>query len=132
MTYAEQRGKEKFNWWEALSDEPKNAHDWMILKLRAESWTTCACGSQCDIIPRGLAGEPLDMDLRMLGIRFYQAVSVRNRIGATRILSEIERRSTQLIYEINAENKRKQLESVKRSYLHTLKAKAIKFFNIWG
>jgi hypothetical protein len=79
---------------------------------KSENWITCACGNQCDIIPRNGNGKPDDPLLLELGIRFFGAIRamlddegedfVAAREYAKKILMDIEKRSAELIAEIQA------------------------------
>jgi hypothetical protein len=63
----------------------------------ASKWTTCACGNQCDIIPRTVDGRPIDATLTHLGILFPRTIEDGNYDGALSILDQIEARSAVLI-----------------------------------
>lgn len=103
-TYAELNETEPFNWFEALNAKDI---DWVELGNKASSWVTCACGNQCDIIPRKYNGQPADTILAALGGRdgFYGAVKNKNRIDALYYLEAIEQRSAFLINKINNDGK---------------------------
>lgn len=72
LTYAVSKGVDYFDWNEFLSQpcEEMGTISYEILK-KSGSWVTCACGSQCDIIPRDEIGKPLDDNLNELGSRFH-------------------------------------------------------------
>ncbi len=70
--------------------------------LYSESWITCACGNQCNVIPRNWTGMPEDEMLTHLGIQFHACIEARDYKEATFILRDIESRSAELIAEINA------------------------------
>ena len=96
-TYSETQGKQPFNWYEALNqDKP----DWKMLKKLAGKWVTCACGNQCDVIPRNEYGMPKDVELRKVGGIFYTQIYCRNAEEALSILNKIEIRSSEIIDEI--------------------------------
>jgi len=78
----------------------------------AASWVTCACGNQCDKIPRD-GGEPRDSMLFKLGTQFYTYVSGENWLVATATLRLIEARSSKLLAEIEAKEKAEILLSLK-------------------
>jgi len=103
-TYAETQGKTPFNWYTELQKridtrrrDPDIRLEWM-----AQDWVTCACGRQCDVIPRDKDGSPLDSKLRSLGCYFYCDIRGRDWRTAQKTLSEIESRSAILIAEEQA------------------------------
>ena len=63
----------------------------------AQSWTTCACGNMCDIIPRDEWGAPLDDELRTLGVLFPTYIHGEQYDAAINTLDKIEKRSATLI-----------------------------------
>ncbi len=99
-TYSEKKGYKPFNWYEALNAKHI---DWDGLSYKASSWTTCACGNQCDVIPRDDFGMPYDITLQNLGgpAGFYGAILKRDKEGALNTLDLIEKRSAFLIQQIN-------------------------------
>jgi len=99
-TFSESRGHKPFNWYEALNAEHI---DWDNLSLKASSWITCACGNQCDVIPRDAFGMPHDITLQKLGglNGFYGSILYRDKEGALNTLVLIEKRSAYLIQQIN-------------------------------
>lgn len=99
-SYTEELGNELFDWNVELN-RPENKIDWDKLVVRADCWTTCACGSQCSVIPRFTSGKPKDSFLSDLGKAFYRSIRDRNVEKSKSILSEIEIRSAFLINEIN-------------------------------
>lgn len=99
-TYAEARNEKPFDWNEFLNQEEISYQDWRAALDKAAEWTTCACGNQCDIIPREEDGTPMDLELMILGIDFVDEVSLRNKEGAKAVLASIEKRSAELIAEI--------------------------------
>lgn len=103
-TYAETRGEEPFDWWDAL-DNPGKYDD---LSANAGSWVTCACGNQCRVIPRHTGfmavGEPKDRTLKILGFDFLDQVTDRDYTAAKQTLRKIEARSVELIAEIKSAN----------------------------
>lgn len=98
-TYAESIGDRSFNWFKALSAPKITRVEWKLLHGKASSWTTCACGNQCAILPRDDDGGPDDDRLYYLGITFYVRVRRRDRAGAIETLHAIEKRSAFLIAE---------------------------------
>ncbi len=117
-TYSEASGEEPFNWNIALAKHCReiNLEDSNKLKELASSWVTCACGNQCDVIPRyGDTGRPKDERLSILGERFHHRAiypmcreiehsnfetADRYRLIAIDILKEIEERSLGIIIEM--------------------------------
>lgn len=99
-TYAEENEEEPFDWNEWLEDAMQGKHsfaDWEEANELAEDWVTCACGSQCAVIPRTKEGNPLDLKLMMLGVKFSYLISQQDYYGAKETLAAIERRSTQIL-----------------------------------
>lgn len=106
VTYAESIGEKPFDWWDALNN-PEKYKDVDLLDLSGE-WVTCACGNQCDVIPRSEDGQPVDNELLDLGYRFHNHIKDQSWDYAKVILSQIEERSAFLIAEIKQEKKRKK------------------------
>lgn len=124
MTYAEKEGKAPFDWNAFLAkpiDEYK-ASELYEAKNLAGDWVTCACGNQCDIIPRHsgkdgyTSGVPIDKELQSLGQEFYEKISAIYyatynltakviQVQAVVTLHKIEKRSSELIAEILNQNK---------------------------
>jgi hypothetical protein len=71
--YTETKNRAPFDWNAALSKDCKdmNLREAGQLKKRSESWVTCACGNQCEIIPREKDGTPLNKKLDKLGVKFH-------------------------------------------------------------
>ena len=120
--------------WNALLAVPyEKQNEGVIANATRHSvqWTTCACGAQCHIIPRGEdEGEPLDDILYLRGSEFHarivemQNAFVRNdrsvfeeaRQEAIQTLRVIEKRSTILIRRIRARKaKKKQCPTTKQN-----------------
>lgn len=102
-TYSEHAGKEPFNWRIALSVPDISDYEWAKLSTRSQSWTTCACGNQCYIIPRRTDNAaPIDKVLSLLGGNegFHGAIKDKNAKLALVFLDMIEKRSSELIQEI--------------------------------
>jgi hypothetical protein len=113
-TYTEALGEKPFDWNKALSAKFGKMTISKLDKMqdKAASWVTCACGNQCDVIPRFPGGRPVDGKLAEDGDRFTIAVAnlrlaktvfIENAIGeqfrhdAIVILDRIEKRSAVLI-----------------------------------
>lgn len=63
----------------------------------ASSWPDCACGEQNPFIPRKADGEPLDPELRELGVAFALAVKDNDFKGARTALEAVEVRAQVVI-----------------------------------
>lgn len=102
QTYAEMNGENTFNWNEFLNRPKKEifGYEWDDASSLASSWVTCACGNQCDILPRNREGAPTDGILSHLGIKFMVKIDNRQRKKALEVLQKIEERSTLLIREL--------------------------------
>lgn len=100
-TYNEVKNEKPVNWYEELN---KENIDWEKLLNLSHSWVTCACGNQCDIIPRREDGAPKDIALKHLGYNFFYAVADKNKEKCLEILNRIEKRSSELINYIQNEN----------------------------
>lgn len=102
-TYAETQGKPPFNWKAFLSNPPAlwSTEHGAAARL-SESWVTCACGNQCDIIPRNDGNAPEDAELYALGMQFTGAVAGGFWFEARTTLAAIERRSAELIATLTA------------------------------
>lgn len=110
-TYAESCGYSKLNWFKELdlliAGKPSK-YSYTELTSRANSWTTCACGNQCSIIPRNSSnGEPKDSILKRLGYLFNNQVESEQWEDARDTLVNIEHRSAILIEEISKGNREK-------------------------
>ena len=102
QTYAETKGVKPFDWKIELEKciETKLESTYN-LTIEANRWITCACGNQCDIIPREKNGAPKDEFLASEGVDFYNYVSLGLWGKALETLDKIEQRSNELIKEIN-------------------------------
>ncbi len=96
-SYAESVGHPAFDWWHALNNPTEYEHEELCAK--AAEWTTCACGTQCAIIPRYNRGVPVDYDLFHDGVAFFSTVQNKYYNHAQIILTRIEARSARLIAE---------------------------------
>lgn len=97
-TYTEINNNKPINWYEELN---KATINWKALKRLSGNWITCACGNQCNIIPRS-HGAPVDDELKYLGLYFHEAIEECNITQALSILNQIEKRSAYLINEIKS------------------------------
>ncbi len=78
--YSQKELDEPFDWSAFLQKTeftPKETEDAFFL---SGSWVTCACGNQCDVIPRDFKGEPEDCALHELGMVFYRHIRGMNII----------------------------------------------------
>lgn len=103
-TYAESEGKEPFDWSEFLNKENITEEEWTNAYLLSNEWVTCACGNQCDLIPRNDDGIPKDLELNLLGCFFHNHIASRRIDDAKQTLKAIEKRSAYLIDELNKNN----------------------------
>lgn len=105
-TYSQSQGKEIFDWNKFLEKDNYEFDEIIEAWRKATSWVTCACGNQCDIIPRNKNGAPDDEILFNLGLRFENQIWLMKnskifKDNAIRTLKMIEKRSQFLINEIN-------------------------------
>jgi hypothetical protein len=100
QSYNEAAGNPPFDW-KAAIECAETDDQWKNLAIMAKSWTTCACGNQCDVIPRFPDGEPVDEELSIYGVSFMRAIKIKNKRISLRILETIEIRSNYLITQIN-------------------------------
>lgn len=100
-TYSETAGKPAFDWHDALKNPRKYSH--AMLSELAGNWVTCACGNQCDVIPRFGAGAPMDRELYDLGSEFSCEVDSKLWEDAEETLTKIERRSLEFIAALRTE-----------------------------
>ncbi len=105
-THAQASGKRPFDWNKFLNKKKFTFRDWSRAIDRAESWATCACGNQCDIIPRSNCGGPIDKNLYALGMQFMNSIKGGNIKASKRVLMAIEQRSAELIRKIKSKKKK--------------------------
>jgi hypothetical protein len=99
-TYAERRSRKMINWNDVIENRINGTSDHYTthdLAQYAGSWVTCACGNQCEIIPRNGDGSPQDEELSDLGIDFSTYIGAEEWRLAKVTLSRIEARSKVLI-----------------------------------
>lgn len=124
-TFTEKKNRTPFDWRKALIEVKQTQRETLAnLRLKAGSWVTCACGNQCDIIPRLNSGEPLNYKLSNLGSSFYSDVSMMGtpsinpnlfevyRNHALRGLEEIETLSFTLINQIIFDKEFKRIAGI--------------------
>lgn len=75
-TFAESQNEQPFDWNRFLSKKSYSEQELIDAVHRSKSWTTCACGNQCFIIPRNSSdhNRPVDDKLKILGVEFYEAI----------------------------------------------------------
>tara|TARA_R110000850_G_scaffold49576_1_gene122203 strand:- start:1610 stop:1921 length:312 start_codon:yes stop_codon:yes gene_type:complete len=100
-TYTESKNETLFNWNKFLNQKEITEKEWSFAKDLSVDWVTCACGNQCDVIPRYGGGGPKDILLYNLGMSFTYAIDTKNIQYAKDTLHKIELRSSELINEIN-------------------------------
>lgn len=115
-TYSESQNRKPFDWKKFLSNSNITENQWGDAKLLARSWVTCACGNQCDIIPRDTDGSPKDEMLSELGgdQGFFKCIKEQDAKGALAILHLIETRSADLIAEERDKIRQKVQEGLER------------------
>ena len=75
-TYAETQGKAPFDWNAFLVKESYSYTEVEHAHYLSREWVTCACGNQCDIIPRNYQGMPEDKILQHYGKEFVKFLSL--------------------------------------------------------
>lgn len=98
-TFSEVNGKKPFDWNEFLNREYRSNQEWIEAIDLADDWVTCACGNQCDVIPR-VDGRPLDDELSSLGVIFSTLVRSRDIKRSLEALYWIEKRTAELLEEL--------------------------------
>jgi hypothetical protein len=98
ITFAQTQNQPPFDWHafldSAIAGKPVYIENARYL---ASKWVTCACGNQCAVIPRGWKGEPLDPELKEMGLHFFKDIECNQWERAKRTLSAIEARSTAIL-----------------------------------
>lgn len=84
-------------WWGVIERAKKRGSFLASEKAKAVGWTTCACGKQDARIPRHDIGDPKDIPLRALGLRFCTAVNGNLVDMAGMILLAIEKRASEVL-----------------------------------
>lgn len=101
-TYAESKKRPPFDWNRFLKNAIRRKTDLPdevfheVCTLSAD-WVTCACGNQCEVIPRNSIGCPLDPILAELGSDFADYISDSLWQDAKRCLKQIENRTVKLL-----------------------------------
>jgi hypothetical protein len=107
ITYTASKGKKPINWFKTLNSlihDDSNLTDKQFLAFvnLSKSWVTCACGTQCSILPRYRDGTPCDLLLNELGLKFYADITNRAWTRALKTLSKIEKRSCFLLKQMKS------------------------------
>ena len=102
QTYAESKAENPFDWNEFLNKKHISKREWKEAEVLSSNWVTCACGNQCDIIPREFGGNPKDLQLACFGLDFNFQIKQRDIEEAKDTLRLIEERSAQVIAEIKS------------------------------
>lgn len=116
-TYCQTKSRSKIDWNKTLDDliAGKNTTRRISdIKELSNKWVTCACGNQCDVLPRWDDGSPKDTELEDLGMEFCDNIFDENWKAARTTLNKIEKRSTLLINEIRKDLLREQKEINKK------------------
>ena len=103
-TYCESKKEKAIDWnsiVEKLINNDFTENELTEWKSLSKDWVTCACGNQCEIIPRGENGHPLDIFLWKYGNDFFYDIHNARYNNAKDLLFHIEQRSSFLINEIN-------------------------------
>lgn len=81
-SFAESQGKTPLNWYKFLLKGPFSAVSLKEADKLADSWITCACGNQCEIIPRmdSILYMPEDKLLANLGIVFSRNIEELGKV----------------------------------------------------
>lgn len=100
-TYAESKGNiYPFDWNDFLDraiDGDITEYEKNKAKILSDNWVTCACGNQCEAIPRYTDGSPMDFLLKSFGDDFGILIWSSEFKQAKRTLGEIEKRSAKII-----------------------------------
>jgi len=109
ITYQEYTtGEAPFDWNKMLAHAIKGEledEELEDLNRRSNEWPLCACGNQCKRIPRWLnhGGEPMDFELRELGVGFMLSISNEDYQKAFDFLQKIEIRSDEILLKMDLE-----------------------------
>lgn len=99
LRYAESRNQPLVNWWAIIADGQRTGRESTLEEhMLSGSYVTCACGQQCDKIPRfAHSGVPKDRVLSNLGLDFCSAIVDSEWSLAQDLLLLIEKRSSLLL-----------------------------------
>lgn len=104
-SYSERKKGKIFDWNAFLNKDYHTHLELDKAMILAGDWVTCACGCQCDALPREADGEPEDRQLVYLGRQFSSVIvkmrsdypANHSREEAKRLLNLIENRSRKLL-----------------------------------
>lgn len=94
-----------FDWNIFLNQNDITEREWSVATAKSSIWVTCACGSLCKQIPRTINGRPVDRLLTQLGLDFFKYITEKDIINSKKTLIQLEKRSIELIKEINEKAK---------------------------
>lgn len=116
-TYTESKKKKPFDWNKFLNKVKYSRKELDEAYASSGDWVTCACGTQCSIIPRWEEGTPKDSYLKNFGYTFSSYIYHMSQFkqdnpafgkakeDAKLILELIENRSKYLIESLYAKEK---------------------------
>jgi hypothetical protein len=106
-TYAETQELQPFDWNSFLDRAIAGNLDqgeWTDARARSAMWPTCACGNQCESIPRQPgSGAPYDGRLRFLGAAFATDIRQGEFRKAKETLKAIEGRACEILEAMSPE-----------------------------
>ncbi|WP_216726153.1 hypothetical protein [Hymenobacter siberiensis] len=98
VSYLQAKGITPYDWNAFLTAEHRTEEQWNIAKTLSRDWVSCACGSQCNVLPRRhYNGEPKDEMLSELGLNFMDSIDDGDIIAARQTLADIEERTAFLL-----------------------------------
>jgi hypothetical protein len=68
---------------------------------KSSSWTTCAVGKSCDVLPKLSDGSPFDEVSTILGYRFHNQIKSQLYLEAKETIKHIEARTVFLLKQPN-------------------------------
>ena len=93
-----------FNWYTELNKAIKIEPYFIMYKYLfdvAGNWETCACGELCKALPKDILNRPVDKELLEHGNIFSFCIKNRQWNHAKVVLEQIEKRTAQLLKELN-------------------------------
>lgn len=103
-TFARSKGERSFDWNKFLNGATKKRPSDRVCERvngLAGAWVTCACGNQCERIPRDWLGAPTDGLLYNLGGSFCDEICFGDWKAAKKTLASIEKRSSQILAQLD-------------------------------
>ena len=104
MTYTEKNNEEPFDWNAFLNKKEITQEEWENASELSADWVTCACGNQCDLIPRyikkntvDVGGRPNDDILSHWGLEFNDSIQCQEVELSIFFLAKIEQRSAYIL-----------------------------------